>query len=297
MLRTLALFLILTTSAMAEVPQVLTDIAPIQSLVARVMQGVGRPDVLLPPGASPHDYSFRPSDAARLAQADLIIWIGPRLTPWLADPIDTLAPDAAKLELLATTGWTALPLRLDASFADADDTAGTDPHAWLDPSNAAVFMTLIARALGTADPGHAASYTANAQAAQGEMASLKADALAVLTPLAGGTYITPHDAYQYFETVFGMPAAGAISLTDASTPGPARIADLQAQVASGAITCVLTDPQTSPEWTDVLRDGNIARTAFVDPDGGSQAGTVTSLPALYPAIITSIADALAACLQ
>ena len=297
MLRTTALFLILSTAAFAEVPKVLTDIAPIQSLVARVMQGVGSPDVLLPPGASPHDYTFRPSDAARMAQADLIIWIGPRLTPWLADPINTLAPDAAKLELLATTGWTALPLRLDAAFADADDTAGTDPHAWLDPSNAAVFMTLIAQALSATDPEHATQYQANAAAAQGEMASLKAATLATLAPFAGGTFITPHDGYQYFETAFNMPAMGAISLTDASTPGPARIAELQAKVASGAITCVLTDPQTSPEWTDLLRDGNIARTGFVDPDGGSQATGLDNPAALYPAIIRQIAAGLVDCLK
>lgn len=296
MLRTTALFLTLSTAAFAEVPKVMTDIAPIQSLVARVMQGVGSPDVVLPPGASPHDYSFRPSDAERLAQADLIIWIGPRLTPWLADPIDTLAPTAARLELLTTTGWTALPQRMDAAFADGDDPAGIDPHAWLDPSNAAVFMTLIAQTLSAADPEHAAAYAANAAAASGEMASLKAATLATLAPFAGGTFITPHDGYQYFETAFGMPAMGAISLTDASTPGPARIAELQAKVASGDVTCVLTDPQTSPEWTEVLRDGSIAKTAMVDPDGGSQAAGLDSLEALYPAIIRQIAAGLAECL-
>jgi zinc transport system substrate-binding protein len=310
MLRSTALFLILSTPAMAEVPQVMTDIAPIQSLVARVMQGVGTPDVLLPPGASPHDFSMRPSDAERLAAADLIIWVGHGLTPWLEDPVETLAPDAAKLELLDTTGWTTLQVRADPEFAEEehhDDEAegdhdhnhahsGVDPHAWLDPSNAAVFMTLIAQALATADPDNAAAYTANAAAAQGEMASLKAETLALLAPVAGGTYIVPHDGYQYFETAFGMPAAGAISLTDASTPGPARIAELQDKVASGAITCVLTDPQTSPEWTDVLRDGSIAKTAFVDPDGGSQAAGLDRPEDLYPAIIRQIAAGMADCL-
>ena len=307
MLRTTALILILilSTAAVAEVPRVMTDIAPVQSLVARVMQGVGTPGVLLPPGASPHDFAMRPSDAERLANADLIIWIGHSLTPWLQEPLDTLAPAVAKLELLDTTGWTALQVRLDPAFAETEheadtgdrDHSGTDPHAWLDPSNAAVFMTLIAQALATADPDNAATYVANADAAASEMASLKAETLASLSLSAGGTYIVPHDAYQYFETAFGMPAAGAISLTDASTPGPARVAALRDKVASGAITCVLTDPQTSPEWTEVLRDGSIAATAFVDPDGGSQSGRVSSLSALYPAIITSIADGLTACLQ
>lgn len=307
MLRNIALFLILSTSAMAEVPKVLTDIAPIQSLVARVMQGVGQPDVLLPPGASPHDFSLRPSDAESLAQADLIVWMGRGLTPWLVDPVDTLAADAAKLELLDTTGWTALPVRTDAAFAEVEhededgadhghNQTDSDPHAWLDPSNAAVFMTLIAQALATADPGNAAAYRANAGAAQGEMAALRAATLETLAPVAGGTFIVPHDAYQYFEAAFDMPAAGAISLSDASTPGPARVAELQDWVATGAITCVLTDPQTSPEWADMLRDGTVAKTALVDPEGGDQSQKVDSLAALYPAIISQIAAGLAECL-
>ena len=161
MLRIPALIILLSTSAIgpavAETPKVMTDIAPIQSLVARVMQGVGTPDVLLPPGASPHEFILRPSDADRLAQAGLIIWVGHGLTPWLEEPVETLAPDAAKLELLDTTGWTALQARADPAFAEeepAEDgeaandhdhaVSGTDPHAWMDPSNAAVFMTLIA---------------------------------------------------------------------------------------------------------------------------------------------------------
>ena len=315
MLRIPALIILLSTSAIgpavAETPKVITDIAPIQSLVARVMQGVGTPDVLLPPGASPHEFILRPSDADRLAQAGLIIWVGHGLTPWLEEPVETLAPDAAKLELLDTTGWTALQARADSAFAeeeheDAEGEAGhdhehalsgIDPHAWLDPSNAAVFMTLIAQALASADPANAAAYTANATTAQGEMASLKAETLALLAPYAGGTYITPHDAYQYFEVAFGMPATGAISLTDAATPGPARIAELQDKVASGAVTCVLTDPQTSPEWSQVLRDGSVARTAFVDPDGGSQAAGLGSVAELYPAIIRQIASGLVSCLK
>ena len=307
----LILFVWISGPAFAEVPKVITDIAPIQSLVARVMQGVGTPDVLLPPGASPHDFAMRPSDAERLAQADLVIWMGHALTPWLEAPVDTLAPDAAKLELLDTTGWTMLPVRTDAAFAGEEheeehveervEDAGhahsdADPHAWLDPSNAGMFMTLMAQALSDLDPENAAAYTANAAAAQGEMTALKAETLAVLAPLAGATFIVPHDAYQYFEAAFGMPSAGAISLTDASTPGPARVAELQDKVATGAITCVLTDPQTSPEWTDVLREGSIARTAFVDPDGGSQAAEFANLADLYPAIIRQIAAGLTDCL-
>ncbi len=58
-------------------PDVAASIAPVHSLVARVMQGAGTPHLLLPPGASPHDHALRPSDAAALERAALVFWVGP----------------------------------------------------------------------------------------------------------------------------------------------------------------------------------------------------------------------------
>ena len=43
------------------------------------------------PGATPHGYAMRPSEAAALEDADIVVWIGPDLTPWLEDAIGTLA--------------------------------------------------------------------------------------------------------------------------------------------------------------------------------------------------------------
>ena len=72
------------TQALAEVPKVLTDFAPVQSLVAQVMGDLGAPATLLPRGNDVHDFQLRPSQAADLAGADLLIWIGPQMTPCLA---------------------------------------------------------------------------------------------------------------------------------------------------------------------------------------------------------------------
>ena len=79
-------------TAFAETPQLAVDIAPVHSLVARVMEGVSTPDLIVQPGASPHEYSLRPSEAAALQNADLVFWIGPDLTPWLAETIERSRP-------------------------------------------------------------------------------------------------------------------------------------------------------------------------------------------------------------
>jgi len=106
--------------AFAEAPQVAVDIAPVHSLVARVMEGVGTPDLVVQPGASPHEYSLRPSEAAALQEAALVFWVGPDLTPWLTDAIETLAPDAALTTLLDSDGTIKLEFRESALFEAHD---------------------------------------------------------------------------------------------------------------------------------------------------------------------------------
>ena len=65
--------------AIAETPQVATDIAPIHSLVAMVMGDLGTPDLIVTPGASPHTYALRPSQARALQNADLVVGVPRRL--------------------------------------------------------------------------------------------------------------------------------------------------------------------------------------------------------------------------
>ncbi len=115
----------------AQAPAVAVDIAPVHGLVARVMQGIGEPTLILPPGASPHGYAMRPSEARALQEADLVVWIGPELTPWLARSIDSMAADARQLELLAYEGTQTLDYRDSALFEKHDhgDEHGHDEAA------------------------------------------------------------------------------------------------------------------------------------------------------------------------
>ena len=99
MRRLIALLAALAAGAASAAPRVATDIAPIHSIAARVMAGVATPELIVPPGASEHDYALRPSEAALLQDADLVVWVGPTLTPWLVGPIAALAPTAALVTL------------------------------------------------------------------------------------------------------------------------------------------------------------------------------------------------------
>ncbi|MEX0348934.1 MAG: zinc ABC transporter substrate-binding protein [Paracoccaceae bacterium] len=377
-------------TALADVPNVAVDIAPVHSLVARVMDGVGTPDLIVPPGASPHEYSLRPSEAAALQNATLVFWMGEDLTPWMEGAVETLADGATVTTLLESGGTLLLDFRESALFeahdhgdhddhghdahgedkdhddhgdehahddehghdehgkdddheheqhaedkdhddhehgeehahddehghddhaegddhdheehADHDDHGDHDhdahghgehdPHAWLSPANAETWLNLIAAQLSSADPDNAGTYFANAAAAREEMAALSAEVAQVLDPVRGGSFIVFHDAYQYFEDAFDFPAAGAISIGDASDPSPARIAEVQARITDEGVDCVLAEPQFNPGIIATVLDGTEANTGVIDPLGSA----LEPGAALYPQLIRGMAQTLAECL-
>ncbi len=395
---TLAASLLASGAALADVPRISTDILPVHGLVSRVMEGVGSPDLLVDPGASPHGYALRPSQAAALQDADAVIWVSDGLAPWLEGPLDTLAADAVRLELMEVTGTTTYAFRENAVFDDHDheahgdhgqddhgqddhgehddeahghdnhdhahddgddhddhdhgdhghddhdahgehddhddhddhadhthdsdahdnhgdhddhgqdqdhddhddhghddhahDHSGLDPHAWLDPVNARVWLAAIAETLAEIDPENAGTYRANAEAGRADLAGLIADIEARMAPLSGQPFVVFHDAYQYFETRFGLSSAGAISLGDASQPSAGRVAEIQQVMAESGAVCVFSEPQFDPGLVATVADGADVRTEVIDPLGqGLEPGAD-----FYPMLIEGVAQSFGACL-
>ena len=259
-----ALFGLLGTVVQAEAPRVAVDIAPVHSLVAQVMEGVGNPDLLMRPGVSPHTYALRPSEARALQDADVVFWIGPELTPALDHSIETLSSGALVVGLLDLEVTQTYQFRDPQDFelaahaehnehenhdshedhgshddhddhdshddhAHADDHKddhddrdkaedhghahdhdGVDPHAWLDPKNAAVWLSEIALVMSQVDPANSDLYVRNANAATAELADLEAKVETALAAVKGEEFVVFHDAYQYFEKRYGMVAVGAL---------------------------------------------------------------------------------------
>lgn len=116
------------TAAKAEPPHVVASILPVHSITASVMEGVGEPALLVPPGASPHSYAMKPSEAKALSGADLVIWIGPSISSFLAKPLKTLAANAAVLTLVDAKDMHLLPVREGGSFDGHDHAHGHGDH-------------------------------------------------------------------------------------------------------------------------------------------------------------------------
>ncbi|MFA5581336.1 MAG: zinc ABC transporter substrate-binding protein [Paracoccaceae bacterium] len=292
------------TPTLAEVPRVATDIAPVHALVARVMEGAGTPAQVVPGSASPHHHALRPSEAQALQDADIVFHVSYDLSPWLESPIRALAGDAQVITLFDAEGTIRLPYRTGATFEahDHDHDHGHDhhdhdhrhdSHAWLDPENGKLWLDTIAATLSAADPENAALYAANAQAGKAEIDQITAEIQILLAPVRDRQFVVFHDAYQYFESRFGLAAAGAISLGDATDPSPARLREIRGAIAALSPACIFAEPQFNPNLIATVTEGSDIPTGILDPLGTDLAQG----PALYGQMLRNLAQTLASCGQ
>lgn len=300
--------MLLAGTAMAA-PAVVASTKPLHALVSAVMGEAGQPSLIVKGAASPHTYSLRPSDAAALESADIVFWTGHGMELFLGDALDSLVTDAVVVELAETPGLALLPLREGGAFeahshGEEDDGhdhdhghdhahGDGDMHFWLDPENAKLMVTQIAATLVEADPDNSVTYLANAEAERLRLDALTLELTETLAPVAGKPFIVFHDAYQYFETRFGLTVAGTVTVSPEVMPGAARIDELRAKVSELGATCVFAEPNFEPAIVRTIVEGTDAKAGTLDPEGAS----LTEGPDLYPELLRGLATSLLGCLS
>jgi len=266
-LQTLPWALILAGQAWAgEPPRVAVSLPPLHSLVAAVMVGIGKPDLLIEGSASPHRVSLRPSAARKLAKADRVFWVGPELEVVVERGLANLGPDAKAVALLHVPGMIRLkPYKTHNSRKGA---AAYDPHFWLDPENAIRITKAVAEILIAVDPVNAARYQRNQETAVQRLRALDETIGAALRPVAGQPFLVLHDSYSYLARRYGLGPMEAVIVNPEQSPGARRFIVLKKRIYEKKIRCLFRESQlSSPIVERLLEDTNL-RIGVLDPLGG-----------------------------
>ncbi len=291
------LLCLFSLSARAEV-QVLTSIKPLQLIAAAVQEGVGKPDVLLPPGASPHNFALRPSDVRRVQSVELLYWIGPDMESFLPRVLASRQAPA-----VAVQGLPGLSLRHfgegehkdEHEHADHDEhdhahqPGSLDAHLWLLPANARVIAAKMASDLVAADPANAEHYQANLQAFGQRLDALDARLKTRLAPLAGKPFFVFHEAFDYFEAAYGLQHAGVFSVATEVQPGARHVSAMRERLQAAGPSCVFSEPPLRPRLAQTLSAGLPVTLAELDALGAKAQS--------YEQLLDGLATAMAACLE
>lgn len=298
--------------AFAQGPKVVASLLPVHSLAAQIMEGAGEPVLLVEGSASPHNYQLRPSDAALLQDADLIVWVGPVMEGFLVRPLDALSQPAKQLELLSLDGLLLTEAdhehahedahaheqehehEQEPEHAGADDPEhlGVDGHIWLAPENAAVILKSIAARLIALDPAREGLYRDNLAASLARLSALDQELAARLEGL-NQPFVVFHDAYGGFVQHYGLAQVGVVTLSPDRAPGAGHLSELRGLIEAREVACLFAEPQFSPAILESLRQDLEVKVGALDPLGaGLQPG-----PEAYPALLEALAASLLDCLS
>ena len=294
----------LVSSANADV-KVVTSIKPIHSLASYVMDGVGKPDVIVDGYNSPHGFSLKPSHAKMLENADLVIWVGEDLEAFLEKPLNTIAKKAKNIEVMDLKGIKKLEFREKNIFEGHDDHGHDehkdehkehghdehkdehkehghdehkekdaheghhhgehDPHVWLDPMNAKVIIKEITKQLVQLDSKNSATYKANSKKALADIDKLTKTIKKDLSKDL--RFVVFHDAYQYFEKRFGIQVLGALTVNTDVMPGAEQLSEIREVIEHEKVNCLFSEPQFNPSIIkSIAKDTNV-KTGILDPLG------------------------------
>jgi zinc transport system substrate-binding protein len=293
----LAGFMLMSAAARAadDAPVVAATVKPLQSLVAGVMAGVGKPTLVISGTTRPGEYVPAAGDVERLKGARLVFWIGPMLERGLAKPFSAISSATEVVAVSQGPGIVLRPVR-SGVWAPEDDAGGgastTDGHLWLDPRNAHAIVALVAARLGAADPSHGARYTGNAAKLHARLDALDATLREKLAPIASWRFLVFRDDYQYLEQRYRLSAAGPILGSSGAPPGPQRLEALRHQIRLSRVRCVFGEPDAPEPLLDAITDGLDVRSGSLDPDGTA----LKPSPQLYFELMTGLSSSLRKCL-
>lgn len=267
----------LTLPAQANV---VASLKPVGFIAAAIADGVTPVDVLLPDGASEHDYSLRPSDAKRLKNADLVVWVGPEMEAFMAKSAAEL-PAQKNLAMVNIDG--VKPLLIsggedeDEHIAEKSEEQDADAHhhhhgefnmhLWLSPEIARKTAVAIHGKLLELMPQDKAKLDANLQQFEVALADTDKRVSAQLAPVRNKGYFVFHDAYTYFEKQYGLSPTGHFTVNPEIQPGAQRLHQIRTQLVEQKAVCVFAEPQFRPAVIDAVARGTQVRKGTLDPLG------------------------------
>jgi zinc transport system substrate-binding protein len=230
--------------------RVLTTIFPIYDLV----RTVGGDDVsvrnLLPPGVDPHEFALSPRDVELAAGADVILANGAGLDDFIGDALRKAGVAEAKVTRLSD----GLPLIKPGVH---NDHSTGDPHVWLDPVFARIYIEKIVSKIIEADnfdqaKGRTVAYRGRGKKLSDDIAELSNDYARETDGLKNRSFIAFHGAFAYLAKRYGLDVAAVWQKSPGREPSPKEVTEILRKARALKIRALFAEPQFSPRALEMI---------------------------------------------
>ncbi|GBU13145.1 zinc ABC transporter periplasmic binding protein [Enterobacterales bacterium] len=255
---------------------VVVSVRPLGFIASAIADGVTPTEILLPDGASPHDFALRPSDLQKMRRADLVVWVGPEMEAFMSKPAAQLPPNR---QVEIATLSTVTPLLQKGDHDDDEHEHSQDEHAddhhhgeynmhvWMSPEIAKQTAIAIHARLVELMPQKKDQLDVNLIHFEEGLTKVDKNLGKMLQPVQGKGYFVFHDAYGYFEKHFGLSPLGHFTVNPEIQPGAQRLHLIRTQLVEQKAVCVFAEPQFRPAVINAVAQGTTVRMGTLDPLG------------------------------
>jgi manganese/iron transport system substrate-binding protein len=177
--------------------KVVTSFTVIADIARNVAGHAAIVESITKPGAEIHDYQPTPRDIVRARGADLVLWNGMNLERWF----ERFLSDAGDVPSIIVSEGV-----IPVSIYEGPYTGKPNPHAWMSPENALIYVENIRKAFAAHDPANADIYNENAKTYSEKIISLRAQMIKTIEkiPRSQRYLVTSEGAFSYLARDLGM---------------------------------------------------------------------------------------------
>ena len=304
----------LLSAPMMANADVLASVKPLGFIVSSIADGVTGTQVLVPTGASPHDYNLKLSDIQKVKSADLVVWIGEDIDSFLDKPISqierkkviTIADLADVKPLLSKAHHEHFhedgdhdhdhkhEHKHDHEHHDHDHHEGltTNWHVWYSPAISKIVAQKVADKLTAQFPDKKALIAQNLSDFNRTLAEQSEKITAQLANVKDKGFYVFHDAYGYFNDAYGLKQTGYFTINPLVAPGAKTLAHIKEEIDEHKVNCLFAEPQFTPKVIESLAKNTKVNVGQLDPIGDK----VTLGKNSYATFLQSTADSYMECL-
>ncbi|WP_112123138.1 zinc ABC transporter substrate-binding protein ZnuA [Haemophilus influenzae] len=318
----------LLSAPMMANADVLASVKPLGFIVSSIADGVTGTQVLVPAGASPHDYNLKLSDIQKVKSADLVVWIGEDIDSFLDKPISqierkkviTIADLADVKPLLSKAHHEHFhedgdhdhdhkhehkhdhkhdhdhkhEHKHDHEHHDHDHHEGltTNWHVWYSPAISKIVAQKVADKLTAQFPDKKALIAQNLSDFNRTLAEQSEKITEQLANVKDKGFYVFHDAYGYFNDAYGLKQTGYFTINPLVAPGAKTLAHIKEEIDEHKVNCLFAEPQFTPKVIESLAKNTKVNVGQLDPIGDK----VTLGKNSYATFLQSTADSYMECL-
>jgi zinc transport system substrate-binding protein len=253
-------FLLAAAVQAADKLKIVTSIIPLYNITRAITGDRAEVTVMVPPGASPHTFSPKPSQLVALANADIFVLVGAGMEFWAGKMIK--AAGNKKLVIIAMTDGQKL------IGGDEDEPSG-NPHVWLDPVIAKQFAGLLCGELGAKDPADKKYFMENYNKFAAGTDRLDSYFRSEVKKFKTHDLVSFHPAWAYFEKRYGLREVAVIEVVPGREPTPRDMKAIIENVKKYGIKAVFAETTLPRKAADVIAQEAGVKVLVLNPEGGA----------------------------